>query len=375
MQFRDSGRLGKRVSALGFGAMRLPHEEGDTSKINQKESIEMIRYAIDEGVNYIDTAWPYHQGESEPFLKEALAQGYREKVLLATKMPSWLIEKEEDMDKYLQNQLQRLNTEEIDIYLLHSLNREKWEKLEGLHVISWLEKKKREGYIKDFGFSFHDSFPVFKEIVDSYPWSICQIQYNYVDREFQAGEAGLKYAAEREIAVVIMEPLRGGSLASLPPNLLSILNRGEKKRSPADWALQWLWHQREVALVLSGMSTLEQVKENIESAKNSDPLSLSQEELKRIEEVSRAYRDLAPTGCTGCNYCQPCPEGVMIPHMFSFYNESHIYDSYEKTKKEYESFPERVRSDKCTACGSCVEECPQDLPIPELMEKIAAYFA
>lgn len=374
MQRRKLGRLKEKVSPLGFGAMRLPHLEGDTSKIQEKEAQEMIHYAIHQGVNYLDTAWPYHQEESEPFLGKILGDGYREKVILATKMPTWLIEKRDHMDDYLKKQLQRLKTETIDVYLLHALNREKWEKLNQLGVLTWLEKKRKEGFIREFGFSFHDSLPIFQEIMDSYPWPICQIQYNYVDREYQAGEKGLQYAAQKGTDVIIMEPLRGGTLAELPPKLQNTLNRGERKKTAVDWALQWLWNQEEVPLVLSGMSTKRQVEENIESAKEAEPHSLSREELENIDSVTRLYKELAPTNCTGCNYCIPCPENISIHHMMALYNEAHIYKNTQEKKKSYQSFPEKMRSSNCTGCNTCVDKCPQNLPIPELMKKITQYF-
>lgn len=375
MQLREFGKLRKKVPALGFGTMRLAHQEGDSSKIREKEMMEIIRHAIQEGVNYLDTAWPYHQEACEPFLGRVLRDGYRDKVTLATKMPTWLIEKKEQMDGYFNQQLKKLETEFLDIYLLHSLNQEKWKKIKQLDVLTWLEKKKKAGYIGEFGFSFHGSWPAFQEIMESYPWPICQIQYNYVDREYQAGEKGLHYAAQKGTAVIVMEPLRGGSLAELPKDLLDILNQGETKRTAADWALQWLWNQEEVSIVLSGMNSRKQLEENIESARNSRIGSLSKKDLVRFQEVSRIFQERSPTNCTGCSYCQPCPEGLFIHHIMMLYNEAHIYQNYSKKKKDFQSFGKSVHSSSCTACGTCVEKCPQELPIPQLVKEITQYFA
>ncbi|SHE90623.1 hypothetical protein SAMN02746089_01004 [Caldanaerobius fijiensis DSM 17918] len=375
MQYRDFGKTGWKVSALGFGAIRLPVIDGDNNKIDEPKAIEMIRYAIDNGVNYIDTAWPYHGGNSELVVGKALKDGYREKVKLATKLPSWLVNKPEDMDKYLNEQLKKLQTDHIDFYLLHALNKDQWNKYKSLNVFEWIDKVKAEGKVKYIGFSFHDEFDVFKQIIDDYDkWDFCQIQYNYMDVDVQAGEKGLKYAASKGIPVVIMEPIRGGRLATNPPEPIKELwNTAKIKRSPAEWALQWLWNQPEVTVVLSGMSTMEQVKENIESASRSGVNSLTAEELQLIEKVRNKYKELSPVACTGCNYCMPCPNGVNIPRNFSVYNEAHMYNSYEDSKREYNWLGE-AKASSCVECGNCESTCPQHLPIIELLKDVAAYF-
>ena len=267
MQYRPFGKLDWKVSALGFGAMRLPILENDSSKIDEAEAIRMIRYAIDEGVNYIDTAYPYHGGASEPLVGRALQDGYRERVRLATKLPIWLVESPADFDKFLNEQLTRLQTDHIDFYLLHGLNKTNWPKMQSLNVINWLEQARASGRIRHIGFSFHDSVDVFKQIVDGYDhWDFCQIQYNYMDIERQAGTEGLKYAAARGLGVIVMEPLLGGRLVEPPEVVQEIWDSAPVKRTPANWALQWVWDQPEVPLILSGMSTMQQVEQNVASA-------------------------------------------------------------------------------------------------------------
>ncbi|HCD09949.1 MAG TPA: aldo/keto reductase, partial [Thermoanaerobacter sp.] len=336
MQYRQFGKLNIAISALGFGLMRLPAIDNDNSKIDEAEAIRMIRYAIDNGVNYIDTAWPYHGGNSEIVAGKALKDGYREKTFLATKLPTWLINEKEDMDKYLNEQLKKLQTDYIDFYLLHALDKSKWENMKKVDALSWAEKKKQEGKIRYIGFSFHDEYPVFQEIVDYYDkWDFCQIQYNYMDIDVQAGENGLKHAASKGLGVVIMEPIRGGRLANPPKAVQDIWDTAKVKRTPAEWALQWLWNQPEVSVVLSGMSTFEQLKENIESAKRSGINTLTKEELEIVSKVRNKYKELSPIACTGCNYCMPCPNGVNIPRNFELYNEAHMYNIYEANRKAY----------------------------------------
>lgn len=375
MQFRQFGKLGIKVSALGFGAMRLPVIAGDYSKIDEKSAIEMIRCAIDNGVNYVDTAWGYHGGNSELVVGKALQDGYREKTYLATKLPSWLIKKEEDMDHYLNEQLKKLGTDHIDFYLLHGLNRSRWENYKKLNVFGWIEKVKAEGKIKHIGFSFHDDYDVFKDIIDDYDkWDFCQIQYNYMDAKIQAGERGLKYAAGKGLAVVIMEPIRGGRLAGQPPKqVMDLWNSAENKKTPAEWALEWLWNQKEVSVVLSGMSTMEQVKQNLGYADKSGINSLNGEELKLVERVRGTYKKLQPVPCTGCNYCMPCPNGVNIPRNFSLYNESHMFNVLDDYKNEYNHLNE-AKASSCASCGNCESACPQKLSIIDLLKNVAAYF-
>ncbi len=377
MKYRRFGSLDWEVSALGFGAMRLPYLDNDRTKIDEPLAIEMIRYAIDHGVNYVDSAYGYHGGNSERLVGKALKDGYREKVKLATKMPTWLVTSQADMDKYLEEQLERLQADRIDFYLLHGLRKERWPTLVENDVFGWAEKAKDEGKICYLGFSFHDEYDLFKEIVDSYDgWALCQIQYNYMDTEYQAGTRGLRYAASKGLAVVVMEPIQGGRLAVPPPaDIQAVWDEAETKRTPAEWALQWVWNQPEVSVVLSGMSVMRHVVENVESAGRSGPGTLSAEELALIERVTQKYRELGFIGCTNCRYCVPCPEGVAIPDIFAIFNEFYARDRDDAVKARYseEIAPESMAS-KCVKCGTCEGLCPQQLPIRDLLTSAVRTF-
>ena len=270
--------------------MRFPVVDKDYKKINEEEAIKQIRYGIDNGINYIDTAYMYHGGMSEPLVGKALKDGYRERVKLATKLPSWLVHSREDMDKYLNEQLEKLQTDHIDFYLMHALNKAYWENLKKHNVFDFLDKALADGRIKYAGFSFHDDLNLFKEIVDYYDWSFCQIQYNFMDENYQAGKEGLKYAAEKGLGVVIMEPLRGGSLTrNIPEDVKAIWDKAEIKRSPAEWGFRFLWDQPEVSVVLSGMNEIQQIEENIKSTETAYPNSLTEKEAALIHEVKQIY--------------------------------------------------------------------------------------
>jgi predicted aldo/keto reductase-like oxidoreductase len=376
MKYRNFGRLNWKVSALGFGAMRLPTIGDDAAKIDAPQAIEMIRYAVTHGVNYIDTAYPYHRGNSEALVGEALRNSYRDKVKLATKMPTWLINSQQDMDKYLEEQLQRLKTD-IDFYLLHGLGKERWQKLRQLNVTGWAEKKIDEGKFRHLGFSFHDEYDVFKEIIDDYEnWTLCQIQYNFADREYQAGTRGLKYAASKGLAVVVMEPVAGGRLAIKPPKPIQDLFREARvKRTQAGRALLWVWNQPEVSVALSGMSSLQQVKENVRTATHSGPNTLTQEELKLIDKVAAKYKEQGFIGCTGCRYCLPCPEGVNTPEIISLFNEFFARGMADEVKTKYwEHITPESQAKRCARCAKCEELCPQHLPIREILRRAAFVF-
>ena len=302
MKYRKFGNTGVEVSALGFGCMRLPINEDKT--INEEQAIAMIRHAIDSGVNYVDTAYPYHQGTSELVVGKALKDGYREKTYLADKLPVWLLEKEEDFDKYLDEQLEKLGTDHIDFYLLHALSRERFEeKVKKQNLTKKMEEAKAAGKIRYLGFSFHDSLDVFKEIVDYYPWDFCQIQYNYINLNYQAGTEGLKYAAGKGMGVVIMEPLLGGKLANLAEHVAEVV---PDKKSQVEYALDFLWDKPEVSLLLSGMSAPEQVEQNLEYASRSEIGMVTEEDRQVYAKAKEIFDKMALVNCTKCAYCMPC---------------------------------------------------------------------
>ena len=367
MQYRKFGSLDWEVSALGFGAMRLPILDDDSGKINEPLATEMIRHAIDNGVNYIDTAWGYHREQSEPFVGKVLKDGYREKVRLATKMPSWLVKEEADFDRFLEEQMKRLDVDYLDFYLLHTLNAEFWQRYQDLDVFSWAEKRMAEGVFGHLGFSFHDEYPVFESIVNGYDhWALAQIQYNYVDTDYQAGRKGLKLAADRGMAVVVMEPLRGGRIAKNPPPepVAKVWARSEREWTPAEWAFQWLLDQPEVSMSLSGMSEMSHVEENLEIASESAVGKLTEADHERIEEAREVYFSLAPIPCTQCEYCLPCPSGVAIPRIFDMYNDAVAYDAWGHARWAYNNpLKPEARADNCIECGDCEEACPQNIKI------------
>jgi predicted aldo/keto reductase-like oxidoreductase len=374
MQYRDFGKLDWKVSALGFGCMRLPTLEGDHANIDEPEATRMLHYAIGHGVNYVDTAYPYHGGNSERFVGRALKGGYREKVRLATKLPCWKVETAEDFDALLNEQLEKLQDEHIDFYLLHALNKERWPQVRDLGVREWAEGAIADGRIGHIGFSFHDDYDAFQTIIDEYDgWTFCQIQHNYIDIENQAGTKGLKYADSKGLAVVIMEPILGGRLVDPPEQIQALWDSAAKKRTPADWALQWLWNQPEVAVVLSGMSAMRHVEENVASAEASGVGTLTEEELALVAQVREKYKELCPIPCTKCGYCMPCPNGVDIPRNFAVYNEGVMYDKPDRAREGYNNWmDEEKRASQCIQCRECEEKCPQSIVISEWMPIVHA---
>jgi len=373
MLYRELGQTGKKVSILGFGTMRLPTLGGDDSKVDEEKAAKMIRYAIDHGVNYIDTAYPYHGGMSEFVIGKALQDGYRGKVYLATKLPSWLITSREDMDRYLDEQLEKLRTDYIDFYLLHALNRDFWPLVKKHGVFDFLNSALKDGRIKYTGFSFHDNLDLFREIVDAYPWHMCQIQYNFMDENFQAGKEGLMYAASKGLGVAIMEPLRGGYLASkVPQEIQKIWDTAEITRSPVEWGLRYLWDYPEISVVLSGMSDPAQVESNVKLAAAGFPHSLTEEEINLISKVKEIYRSKTRVNCTGCQYCMPCPSGVNIPENFKYLNNAEMFDKVEEEKILYSGL--EGKASNCTECGKCEEKCPQKTPIREMLKEVSKLF-
>lgn len=302
---------------------------------------------------------------------KALKDGYREKVFLATKSPVWQVEKHEDFERILDEQLEKLQTDHVDMYLMHALNKERWEKIKNLRFFDFFEKAKAKGKIRFAGFSFHDSYPVFKEIVDGYDWDFCQIQLNYMDVNYQAGLRGLKYAGSKGLAVVIMEPLKGGKLARLPEKVMEILRKYNKDWSPVELSFRWIGHHPEVSTILSGMSTLEQVEQNVKIMSNITPGNLTDEDMKMIEEVRKTLESFAVINCTQCGYCMPCPNGVDIPGNFRLYNETIMFEDWEGGRRTYKWFEsQKSAASFCVECGECLSKCPQKLDIPNLLKKV-----
>lgn len=370
MQYRYFTKDKLKISQLGFGCMRFPTLADDPTIIDEEKAREMLHYAINKGVNYIDTAYNYHHHKSEDFVGKVLKDGLREKVYLATKNPVWLVETYSDFEKLLDEQLEKLQTTYIDFYLLHSLHKKSWEKIVKLGVFDFIKEAKSKGKIKYIGFSFHDELDLFKEIIDSYPWDFCQIQLNYMDRDYQAGLEGMKYAKSKDISVVIMEPIKGGKLSNPSKEIKEIWDLSSIKRSPSDWALRWLYNFDEISVVLSGMSTMEHVMENIQTASTSKPNSLTEFEEDLIDKVTNVYKEKVKVGCTSCEYCLPCPSGVSIPNIFELYNNMFVYGTIEGSKSTYQRYIELERDvNRCVECGACENICPQHLNIIELLKE------
>jgi predicted aldo/keto reductase-like oxidoreductase len=376
MKYRTIEKTGKQVSLLGFGTMRLPVINGNMTKIDEPEAIRMIRAAIDQGVNYVDTAYMYHNGFSEVVTGKALKDGYREKVLLADKLPLWSAKTAADMDVILNQQLQRLDTDYIDMYLIHNINQSVWSRAKKYNTLGFLEKKRAEGKIGMIGFSFHDDYDLFEEVVQAYPWDFCQIQLNYMDTELQAGLKGLKFAGKLGIPVIIMEPLKGGKLTDvLPQSIRDFWAKAPVQRTPAEWALRWSADFPEVLTILSGMTTMEQVEENIRILDQADPDSLTEDEHKLIQTVADEYNKLIKYSCTACRYCMPCPVKIDIPDIIGRYNDWFVYEGNEKIMQDFRMWvPADGRPSVCKDCKACEEHCPQQLPVSEIMQKAKAVF-
>jgi len=377
MLYRKMDSTGDELSILGFGCMRLPQKNG---RIDEERATRQLRGAIDRGVNYFDTAVPYHMGASESFVGRALSSGYRDRVKLATKLPPWQTNVREDMDRILGEQLDRLQTDHIDYYLVHALDGSSWVKMRDLGVREFLKSAKADGRIVHAGFSFHGDLPEFKEIVDAWGWEFCQIQYNYLDEKFQAGTEGLDYAAAKGLGLVAMESLRGGLLGrEAPAEVRAVWNEAEVRRSPAEWAFRWVWNRPEFHVLLSGMNDEGHIDENIRIADEALPDSLTERELELVRRVAETYHGLMKADCTGCRYCLPCPAGVAIPACLQMYNSKHALRD-KRAGRNYAMFTGGVfggppsGASLCTDCGACLEKCPQHLPIPDLLRDVAAEF-
>jgi predicted aldo/keto reductase-like oxidoreductase len=371
MQYRPFGKDNWKISALGFGAMRLPMLP-DNSAVDEKEAIRIIRYGIDKGINYVDTAYFYHDGLSEVIVGRALKDGYRQKVRLATKAPIGLMKNPEDFDRILGEQLKRLGLDYVDYYLFHGIGDGGLAAMKKLGLFEKMEKAKADGRVRHIGFSFHDKADAFIRIVDSYDkWEFCQIQYNYMDTENQAGTAGLKYAASKKIPVIVMEPLLGGKLARPPREITAMFDDFIIKRKPADWALQWVWNHPEVSVILSGMSSFEQVEENLASAHKSKAGFFSGSEFSLIGAVKREFEKRIVIPCTKCDYCMPCPQGVAIPRNFEMYNDGAMYNDPGAARYNYKVWMKpQERASECTGCKTCEEKCPQKIEISSWMPKV-----
>ena len=378
MQYRTFGRTSLKISALGMGCMRLPilgKWPEDASVIDEAEARELLLAAAEAGINYFDTAWPYHGGNSEPFVGKTLADaGLRKKIHIATKLPSWEIQSPADMERIFAEQCEKLRTDYIDFYLLHTLNRNYWKKLVEYGALDFLERLKREGRILHAGFSFHDDAPVFKEILDGWDWDFCMIQYNFLDEELQAGTVGFEHAVNKGLPVVIMEPLKGGALARpAPPDIQSIWDNAAPGRSPADWALRWLWDKAGVSTLLSGMSSLEQLEENCRICDETQAACLSDAERAAYAQARELFMARNKVACTVCAYCMPCPSGVSIPAIFQLYNDQALFDDWFYTANLYNNLAVvDAHAELCTECGQCVEQCPQHLQIPEKLKEAHA---
>ncbi|MBP1755751.1 MAG: putative oxidoreductase of aldo/keto reductase family [Firmicutes bacterium] len=373
MLTRTNQKNKDELSILGFGCMRFPQKG---TGIDEARSIAMIRSAIEQGVNYFDTAYFYHGGKSESLLGDALSGGYRERVKVATKLPPFMVSKLEGAKKIFDNQCTKLQTNYIDYYLLHMLtDKATLDRMISIGVMDWLEQLKKEGTIHNIGFSFHGGKADFEQIISAYPWDFCQIQYNYLDENNQATKSGLQLAASLGIPVIVMEPLRGGKLVNnLPDDVVKAFKSSDAKRTPAEWALRWIWNHPEVSVILSGMGDEQQLAENIAIASNATANSLSKEELDVFEKVKKIMLERTKVPCTACGYCMPCPHGVNIPGCFASYNDKYLLNTknnrlnYMQTQGVMSKKPSYASL--CTECGKCELHCPQNISIRKELKQV-----
>ena len=372
MLTRINPKNGDTLSILGFGCMRFPMKG---NSIDEPRSIALIRDSIEKGINYFDTAYFYNGGKSEPLLGKALAGGYRKQVRIATKLPPFMVSKLEGAKKIFANQLSKLATDYIDYYLLHMLtDKATFDRMVAIGVMEWLEQLKAEGRILNIGFSFHGSKIDFEQILTAYPWDFCQIQYNYMDEHNQATKAGLQLAYSMGIPVIVMEPLRGGRLVNnLPKEVRDTFQGYASDRSPAEWALRWIWNHPEVTVVLSGMSDEAQLSENIRIASDAQAGALTEAELEVFEQVKRVLHEKTKIPCTACGYCMPCPSGVNIPGCFSVYNDKYLMGG--KGRRQYLQTlgvlsKQPAYASMCTECGKCEKHCPQNIEIRKQLKLV-----
>ena len=369
MKYRTMGKLGIRSSVFGLGCMRFNGAPSGDSVIDEEKAISLIRRAIDGGVTYLDTAYIYLDKTSETVLGKALRDGYRERVTIATKMPTSAVKDRASMEALLDEELKKLQTDHIDFYLMHGINKKEWEYFKSIGAPEFFDDMKRAGKIRYKCCSFHGPYDEFEYILNDYDWDMVQIQYNFMDVENQAGTRGLKLAASRGIPVVIMEGLLGGSLAKAPDNVQALYDAFPTKRSPVEWAFRWLCDHPEVSVVLSGCNEAEQIDDNLRIFDSVEPGVMDEAELKLIDDVRAAYLSRTKIGCTGCRYCMPCPNGVNIPGIFSVWNSVSLYGIDPNKDWGFRMTREKGNgADKCVACGACEAACPQHLPIIESLK-------
>lgn len=367
MEYRVLDKLGIKTSLLGFGCMRFPTTPDGA--IDEERAQQMLDKAYAAGINYYDTAWPYHDGKSEPFVGRAMKKYPRDSFYFATKLPCWEVKQREDATRIFNQQLTRLQTEYIDFYLLHALNRDSFRSMCAMGVLDDVINLQKQGKIRYLGFSFHDNYEAFEEILTYRDWDFCQIQYNYMDTMEQAGDKGYALCEKRNVPLIIMEPVKGGALASYAPEVEAMFQKVRPEKSIASWALRFVASKSQVKVVLSGMSDEEQVKDNLETFENFE--KLTEKELETVEAVVAEVKSRIKNGCTGCRYCMPCPFGVNIPRNFSIWNNYGMYNNAGATKWRYfQEMKEEERAEKCMSCGACEEACPQKLPIREHLVQI-----
>lgn len=357
------------VSLLGLGCMRLPLIEGSTTEIDYEKAQEIVDYAYNHGINYFDTAYPYHGGQSEKFIGQALKKYPRESFNLVSKLPVWLIKEEADLEKYFNEQLTNCQTEYFDFYLCHAIDASRFQTIKDFNIFDFLMKKKEEGKIRHVGFSFHDKPEVLAEIADAYPWDFAQIQLNYLDWEQYKSKEQYEVLAERDIPCIIMEPVRGGTLANPCEESNEIFKAARPDMSVASWAIRYAATFPNVLTVLSGMSNMEQIKDNVATMTNFEPLT--EEDQKVVQAALEAYKKNNTIPCTGCRYCMDCPAGVDIPEVFKIHNDFAVSKFKSVFKSDYNSLPDSAKSHNCISCGACVTQCPQGINIPEKMSEIA----
>ncbi len=369
MEYRTWPELDAKVSLLGFGCMRFPVDE--SGAVREEETRAMVHRALEAGVNYIDTAYNYLNGQSEAVLGRILADVPRERYYLATKLPVWKARNAEEAERIFQEQLERTKAGYFDFYLLHALNSERWHKVLEQGILDWCIQKQKEGKARRLGFSFHDKYEVFEEILTHRKWDFCQIQFNYLDTEIQAGERGYELAKRLGVPVVVMEPVKGGALANPPEDLAQKMRRARPESTPASWAVRWVGGHDQVLTVLSGMSTMEQVEDNGKTFSPFVPLDCGEKAL--MQDVAEQLRQRTRNGCTGCRYCMPCPMGVDIPGVFECWNLAAKCEGGTAAWRPWNVlYSAAEKPDHCVRCGTCVELCPQGIPIPDDLARAKA---